>query len=85
MTNLIYLGSALTSFVCFVLLVRAYRATRSNLLFWAAWCFAGLALNNLLVLIDERIIATTDLSVWRTLPALMGVGAMLYGLIWRVE
>ena len=85
MALLVYLLCALTSAACCVLLYRGYRSSRARLLFWAALCFAGLAVNNLLVLIDERVVPTTDLSVWRSLPALAGIALLVYGLIWEVR
>lgn len=85
MATIVYLLCALTSLACAALLLRGYRASRARLLFWAALCFLFLALNNALVLIDERVIPATDLSVWRTLPALLGVALLIYGLVWEVK
>lgn len=85
MATFIYVLCALTSMTCAVLLFRGYAQSRARLLFWGALCFTGLALNNILVFIDERVVPTTDLSVWRSLPALFGVGLFVYGLIWEVR
>ncbi len=85
MATLIYVMCALTSLLCAILLLRGFRSSRARLLFWAALCFAGLAVNNLLVFVDERIVPTTDLSVWRSLPALLGVAVLIYGLVWEVQ
>ena len=41
-----------TACACAVLLTRAYRTTRSRLLYWSAMCFWGLSLTNALVFID---------------------------------
>ena len=81
----VYILCALTSAACAILLIRGYRQSGARLLFWAALCFCGLALNNVLVFVDEHVVATTDLSVWRSLPALVGVGLLVYGLIWEVR
>ena len=51
-----------------------------RLLLWSSGCFAGLALNNLLVLVDQQA-QGVDLSVWRALPALLGVLLLVYGLV----
>lgn len=78
--DVIYALCALTSALCAVLLVRSWRSTRVRLLFWGALCFTGLALNNLLLVIDlgmDRV----DLAGIRLLPAVIGVGLLLYGLI----
>jgi hypothetical protein len=77
----VYVLCALTSAVCAVLLARAFMRTRARLLLWSALCFAGLALQNAVLLIDKATPAI-DLSVPRTLPALVGVLILLYGLVW---
>jgi uncharacterized protein DUF5985 len=82
MATLVYALCALTSLLCAVLLVRGYRQSRARLLLWASLCFAGLALNNVLLFIDMRVVPGVDLSVWRSLPALAGVTVLLYGLVW---
>jgi hypothetical protein len=79
----IYGLCAATSLVCAILLFRGFRETGTRLLFWSAVCFGGLFLNNFLLLIDMRFTPDIDLSMWRTLPALAGVIALLYGLIWE--
>ncbi len=82
MAPLVYALCALTSLLCVVLLVRGYLATRARLLLWASLCFAGLALNNVLLFVDLQMVPTVDLSVWRSLPALAGVMLLVYGLVW---
>lgn len=81
MIRLIFILCALTSFTCAVLLVRGYLRTRVRLLLWSAICFAGLTLNNALLVVDAHT-PLTDLSQWRTLPALAGVMVLVYGLVW---
>ena len=78
----VYTLCALTSLACAVLLARGYRRTRARLLLWSSVCFSGLALNNLLLIIDARLLPSIDLLVVREVPALLGVAALLYGLIW---
>lgn len=85
MVTFVYALCALTSAACAVLLFRGYLKSRARLLFWAALCFTGLALNNILVFVDESIVPMTDLSVWRSLPALAGVALLVYGLVWEVR
>jgi hypothetical protein len=80
--TLIYALCALTSLFCTVLLARGYRETRARLLLWTALCFAGLALNNIILFVDLRVVPTVDLSVWRSLPAVVGVALLIYGLVW---
>ena len=85
MAGIIYLLCALTSLACAVLLLRGYFQSRVRLLLWSGLCFVGLALNNAMLYVDTHILPQTDLSTARTLPALIGVGLLLYGLIWDDE
>jgi hypothetical protein len=83
LANAIYVLCALTSILCTALLVRGYRQSRVRLLFWSAWCFAGLALNNILLILDVRVLTHVDLEMWRALPAVVGVSLLVYGLVWE--
>jgi hypothetical protein len=83
--NLVYILCAATSTVCALLLLRGYRRARTRLLLWSAACFIGLALNNILLVIDVRAGAAIDLSVWRMIPAIIGAGALLYALVWETQ
>ena len=82
---IVYILCAATSGLCAVLLLRGYRQSHARLLFWSGLCFAGLALNNVLLIIDVRIIPAVDLSFWRTVPALIGVSLLVYGLVWETR
>lgn len=83
--NLVYILCAATSTLCAILLFRGYRQSRARLLLWSAACFVGLALNNVLLIIDLRIGDAVDLSVWRVIPAVLGAGALLYALVWETQ
>lgn len=83
--TIVYSLCAATSVICAVLLVRGYRASRARLLLWSAVCFSGLALNNLLLIIDVSIGPTVDLSAWRIVPSIIGTAALLYGLVWEAR
>jgi hypothetical protein len=85
MAPVIYLLCTLTSLACFGLLLRAWRANRSRLLFWSAMCFAGLSLNNFLLVIDKLVLPAVDLSTWRLTVALLAMLLLLFGLIWEEE
>jgi phosphatidylserine synthase len=85
MAAIIYLLCSLTCLACFGLLLRAWRASRSRLLFWSALCFAGLSLNNLLLVVDMLVFTAVDLSTWRLAAALLALLLMLFGLIWEEE
>lgn len=80
--EVVYLLCMVTSLVCSVLLFRGYRRGGTRLLMWSAICFACLCLNNILLFVDVIVLTTSvDLSVWRLVPALVGVGLLCYGLI----
>ncbi|HTU68940.1 MAG TPA: DUF5985 family protein [Candidatus Baltobacteraceae bacterium] len=83
--SIIYILCTITSGACMVLLIRGYVRTRTRLLFWSALCFAGLCLNNAVLFIDIVLLPQVDLSVWRLVPAILGLAAMCYGLIMEVE
>lgn len=82
MHGLVYILCALTSFVCAVLLWRGYRASGARLLLWSAWCFVGLTLNNVLLVIDMAV-TQIDLSLIRAIPALIGIALLVFGLVWE--
>lgn len=82
MANLIYTLCALTSLACFVLLARSHRRTGSRLLFWSAWCFLLLTVNNVLLVLDKVVWpAEVDLRLWRLAAALLAVMLLVYGLV----
>jgi hypothetical protein len=81
--TIVFLLCAATSAVCAALLLRGYRQSGARLLFWSALCFIGLALNNVLLIVDVRVLTAVDLSTWRLVPAVAGAALLLYGLIWE--
>jgi hypothetical protein len=83
MATAVYILSALISLACAVLLLRSFAQARSALLLWAAICFLGLTLNNTLLFVDKIVVTDADLSLWRTIPALAGMLALVLGLLWE--
>jgi hypothetical protein len=81
MATAVYVGSALVSLASALLLLRSFAATRAALLLWAGLCFIGLTLNNLMLFVDKVLITGTDLSTWRTVPALAGALLLVFGLV----
>lgn len=81
----VYALCALTSLACAVMLLRGFRRTGVRLLLWSGLCFACFALNNVLLIIDERMLPSQDLSLVRSLPSLLGIGLLLYGLVWEAD
>ena len=82
MAAVVYYLCALTSLACAVLLLRSYAQRKVRLLLWSGICFAGFALNNALLIADRVIFPDRDLAVYRTVPALVGLMVLIYGLIW---
>jgi hypothetical protein len=82
MREVIYSLCALTSLACAWLLIRAYRASRTRLLFWSSVCFCGLFVNNALLVVDE-LLTPADVSFifYRDLTGFLSVTALLVGLI----
>jgi hypothetical protein len=82
----VYLLCLLTSVLCAVLLARAWLASRSRLLLYSALCFALLAVNNLVVVIDMIVLPTqVDLTLVRQASVVAALGVLLYGFIWEAE
>jgi hypothetical protein len=85
MAETVYILCALTSLFCAVLLFRSYRRQRTRLLMWSTLCFVGLALNNLLLVIDLVLVPEADLSLVRTSTALVSMTLLVIGLIWEAS
>lgn len=83
MATTVYVLCALTSALCAGLLLRSWWATRTRLLLWSAVGFTGLAVNNLLLVVDERVLPGTDLGLLRDLSGMLAVTVLLLGLIWE--
>ena len=81
----VYVLCSIASILCMLLLLRSYRSTRERLVFLLALCFAGLAMNSVLLTIDLVVFTWVDLSVLRGLVALAAVGSFLLALIWEAR
>jgi hypothetical protein len=79
----VYVLSALISLACATLLLRSFAQSRTLLLLWAGVCFLGLTLNNALLFVDKVVVTDVDLSLWRAVPALAGMLALVFGLLWE--
>lgn len=84
MAPLIYSLCALTSITCLLLLWRSWRQSGHRLLFWSALCFLGLAINNVLLVID-KLLLPVDVSLyqWRITATFAAVVLLLFGLVWE--
>jgi hypothetical protein len=85
MPELVYLLCAATSALCAGLLVRSYRRSRSRLLLWSCLCFVGLAINNVLLVVDLVVVPSVDLSYLRQGTALASMSLLVIGLVWEAR
>ena len=81
MEKLIYGLCTMTAMLCAWLLMRSYAATRFRLLLWSGLCFAGLALNNVMLIVDRVLVPDVDLSTWRLVIALVATMLLVIGLV----
>lgn len=81
MAEVVYILCALAALMCAVLLARAYRKTPSRLLLWSCVCFAALAINAILVVVDLIVLPGFDLRFVRLGVAGIGILTLLWALI----
>lgn len=81
MAEAVYLLCAVTGLACAALLLRSYRRNRMQLILWTSLCFVGLAINNVLLVVDLALVPELDLLDWRNATALAAVAILLFGLI----
>ena len=77
----IYSLCATTCLLAAGLLWREYSRTKFRMLFWSALCFAGLTINNVLLVLDRFVYTQIDLSIPRLATALISLLLLLYGLL----
>ena len=70
---------------CAFLLARNYVRTRARLLLWSALCFALLAGNNLMVVLDLLVLPDVNLSLIRLAFSAAAVAVLLFGFVWDLE
>jgi hypothetical protein len=81
--GLVYILCTITSLTCAGLLLRGYRASGFRLLLWSCLCFVGLTIENIMLYVDLYVVPDVSLALWRKVPGLIGVGLLLYGVIWE--
>ena len=81
----VYILCFATAAACAFLLARNYQRTGARLLLWSAICFALLAANNFLVVLDLVFLPAWDLSIARLGLSLAAVMALLFGFVWDQE
>ena len=82
--TIVYVLCFLTSTACAWLLGRSYFATGTRLLLWSSICFAFLAANNLVLVLDLVVWPDLDLRLPRLLLALAAVASLIWGFVWDV-
>jgi hypothetical protein len=85
MASVVYVLGTLITFVCALMLFRAYARVGFRLLLWSAICFSGLTLANALVYVDLVIVPDTDLYILRLGVAALAMAVMVYGLVWESD
>lgn len=82
---IVYILCFLTSAASAWLLGRSFAATRARLLLWSSVCFAFLAANNLLLVLDLLVLPDIDLRLPRLLLALAASVSLIWGFTWDAE
>ena len=83
--TIVYLLCLLTSAACAWLLGRSYLETKARLLLWSSVCFALLAGNNLVLVVDLLVLPDVDLRLARLLLSLAAAASLIWGFVWEVE
>ena len=85
MATAVYLLCALTSLACAVLLLRGYGQRGVRLLLYSGLAFVGFAVGNATLVTDVLLTPSLDLSLLRSLPVLLGLMVLIYGLVWDAK
>ena len=83
--TVVYVLCFLTSAACTWMLGRSYLQNGARLLLWSAICFALLAANNLLLVMDLVVWPHVDLRLPRLLLSFAAIVSLLWGFVWDVE
>ena len=81
MAEAVYILCAITGLLCAGLLARAYLRAPSRLLLWSSVCFAALAFNSIILVIDLVVLPSYDLRILRLVAAGAGLLLLLWALI----
>lgn len=85
MAGVMYGLCAATALLCAILLLRAYRLSRSPVLWWSGLCFCGLMVANVVLVLDKLVVPTIDLEPLRVGVTLASMALLLYGLVYRSD
>jgi len=85
MAELIYGLCTILSLAIAVMLWRQHRRNPTRMIYWTALCFTGLALSNLVLVVDKLVFPDLDLRVLRHSISLLSIGLLLFGLVYEDE
>ena len=85
MIEALYALCALTALLCAVLLLLAWRRSRSPLLGWSGLCFCGLGASNVTLVVDKLALPQLDLLPIRLAITLASSLLLLYGLVYAKD
>lgn len=85
MAELIYGLCTLLATAIAVMLWRQHRRSPTRMIYWTALCFSGLALSNLLLVMDKFVFPDLDLRLLRHSVSLLSIGLLLFGLVYEEE
>jgi hypothetical protein len=85
MAELIYGLCTILSLAIAVMLWRQQRRMPTRMIYWTALCFSGLALANLVLVLDKLVFPDLDLRVLRHSISLLSIGLLLFGLVYEDE
>ena len=80
--SVVYILCLLTSAACAWLLGRSYSRSGVRLLLWSSICFAFLAANNLVLVLDLVVWPEPDLRLPRLVLALAAIVSLVWGFVW---
>lgn len=87
MAKVVYLLCMVLSMACAFMLIRAYLRHRSHILLWSSTCFALIAVNCGILVVDMILLPELDFGglMFRTIAIAAAGSLLLFGLIWEVS
>lgn len=85
MAKVVYIITSLIALSCGGMLLRGYRRSGRRLLLWSSLCFFFLGGENVFLFVDLVIVPGIDLRPLRGGLSLIGMIALVYGLVWEKD
>jgi hypothetical protein len=83
--SLVYALCGVASTICALLVLRSWRATRQRLQLFIGASFVGLAVNNVMLIVDLVLLPSVDLALVRSITSLLASAGLLFALIWEAR